>query len=591
MTKKEAPAATPAKEGTKPTQDGVRDAVESIVFAFLLALVFKTFEAEMFVIPTGSMAPTLYGRHKETVCTQCGNHIVVGASTELDRDTGRLQGRIEAAVCPNCGAVNEQIFDTIPFNGDRICVTKYPYEFGEPDRWDVFVFKYPEMPQTNYIKRLVGLPGETLRIRNGNVYTWDGERETILRKSPDKQKVIQIPVHDNAHVPRKLIAAGWPERWAAVKKSEDVLAIGGWADAVGTWKFDSDKRQFSLESTSPDPQWIRYRHYAPSVEDWGKIESGLSSKPRPRLVGDFCGYNAFSGERLSNGSAYAPNAVDRGPFWDPDLTVSFEANISEVQEGSQLILELCEGVFWYRCHIDVSTGVATLYEINSQLSETEVRELAKAETGMQGGGSYTVEYANVDDRLCLWINGRLAEFGAGAEREVSGATSNPFPTDTDLTPVGIAAAGMSAEIGELKLFRDIYYRGTDYLRYSNTRLQQSLESVLHDPAAWGEIYARSGEDDRTEIQIPENHYVALGDNSPESADSRLWSPDRKTVPREFLVGKAFFIYWPHAVPFLNNGNGYSMYPFLHADRAGNTTNYPTHSFPFYPQFWRMKRIR
>ena len=45
------------------------------------------------------------------------------------------------------------------FNGDRILVDKLVYDFAEPRRWDVVVFKYPEDGKTNYIKRLVGLPG------------------------------------------------------------------------------------------------------------------------------------------------------------------------------------------------------------------------------------------------------------------------------------------------------------------------------------------------------------------------------------------------------------------------------------------------
>ena len=59
----------------------VRETVESIVIAFILAFLFRTFEAEAFVIPTGSMAPTLYGRHKEATCQTCGFKIVVGGDT------------------------------------------------------------------------------------------------------------------------------------------------------------------------------------------------------------------------------------------------------------------------------------------------------------------------------------------------------------------------------------------------------------------------------------------------------------------------------------------------------------------------------
>ncbi len=160
-------AASPAPP--EPKRESLRDTVESIIFALILAFLFRTFEAEAFVIPTGSMAPTLYGRHKETTCTKCGSHIVVGASDEYNAELGALHkdNRILAAICPNCRYENTQLRDALAFNGDRILVNKFPYEIGEPNRWDVFVFKYPQEPDVNYIKRLVGLPGETIRIRQG----------------------------------------------------------------------------------------------------------------------------------------------------------------------------------------------------------------------------------------------------------------------------------------------------------------------------------------------------------------------------------------------------------------------------------------
>ena len=76
-------AAVKSAEAAKPAKkDGTRETIESIVVAFILAFLFRTFEAEAFVIPTGSMAPTLFGRHKECHCSQCGWDFQIGASDD-----------------------------------------------------------------------------------------------------------------------------------------------------------------------------------------------------------------------------------------------------------------------------------------------------------------------------------------------------------------------------------------------------------------------------------------------------------------------------------------------------------------------------
>src|SRR3954469_8773034 len=96
---------------------GVRETIEAIAIAFALAFLFKTFEAEAFVIPTGSMAPTLMGRHKDVTCPQCKFVYSVNASGEEGGGPAPLgiggfrfranaqarQGsRVVAGTCVNC---------------------------------------------------------------------------------------------------------------------------------------------------------------------------------------------------------------------------------------------------------------------------------------------------------------------------------------------------------------------------------------------------------------------------------------------------------------------------------------------------------
>lgn len=602
---KKEPEETNESNANPKRKESTRDTIESILFAFILAFLFRTFEAEAFVIPTGSMAPTLYGRHKETNCTQCDYKITVGASDEVIRGTSVLGdgARVKTAICPNCGFENPQIFDELAFNGDRILVNKYPYEFGDPDRFDVFVFKYPQDAKTNYIKRLVGLPGELIRIRGGNVYKVSEDKgEEILRKAPGKQKVLQIPVYDDRYPPKKLISAGWPERWAGMQAGE-IGQLGHWSDSDKGWSADTESRSYSIAADQSELNWLRYRHYFPSPRNWFAAANGHELKPEASLIADFCAYNAYTGEDVM-GNITTAQSVDLGKYWVRDLTISFDLEISEVGPGGKIVLEICEGTSWYRCEINPATGDAMLSEINTQL-DGRTKELAKAKTAITGTGRYEISFANVDDRLCLWVNNSLVDFGEGAELQIAGATANTFPEQSDLTPIGIATAGVSATVNNLLLERDIYYRA-DFSPYTpnysgNERFEGRLEEALTDPDEWADIYLESADEfDVLDIQVGPDHYLALGDNSPRSLDGRLWkntssipSEHPQSVPREYLVGKAFFVYWPHGVPFMNDGKGFALRKNRSRDHGGKIEvldDYPQYVAPFYPQFWRMQRI-
>ena len=201
-----------------PSAAAVREIVESVVIAFVLAFLFRTFEAEAFVIPTGSMAPTLMGRHKDLTCPKCGYPFQVSASDEVT-STGSYRGPafdVVSCTCPMCRSPVDAGPDKHPsYKGDRILVNKFAYQFSEPRRWDVAVFKYPGSAATNYIKRIVGLPGETIRIYHGDIYVRQpGQSDfQIARKPPDKVLAMLQPVYDNDYVAAELMAQGWPPRW------------------------------------------------------------------------------------------------------------------------------------------------------------------------------------------------------------------------------------------------------------------------------------------------------------------------------------------------------------------------------------------
>lgn len=68
-------------------------------------------------------------------------------------------------------------------NGDYLIVDEISYRFNDPQRGEVVVFKYPNDPSQRYIKRIIGLPGETIEIENGKVVVYNQERRKILEES------------------------------------------------------------------------------------------------------------------------------------------------------------------------------------------------------------------------------------------------------------------------------------------------------------------------------------------------------------------------------------------------------------------------
>lgn len=71
--------------------------------------------------------------------------------------------------------------------GDRVFGNRLAYRFGEPERGDIVIFKYPDNEEELYIKRVIGLPGDKVEIRDGLVYLNDSAKpleEPYLKETP-----------------------------------------------------------------------------------------------------------------------------------------------------------------------------------------------------------------------------------------------------------------------------------------------------------------------------------------------------------------------------------------------------------------------
>lgn len=587
------------------SHDGWRDTIESIVIAFVFAFLFRTFIAEAFIIPTGSMAETLYGRHKDVRCPQCNTRFRVGASEEVDRDNGyfRPEGRVKYGFCPNC-RFQMDIEDELPFAGDRILVNKFPYEFGTPKRWDVVVFKFPEDPKTSYIKRMIGLPGETISILGGDLFCQAGElsKSEILRKPADIQRDTQILVYDNDRPAKTLLEQGFPERWGSVQASNPETP-----DPEG-WTADSDNRSFAIDATQKPgvERWLRYRHYLPQPLDWQNAFDGkrIETAPHLMLVGDHYSYNSGYSENspITNPES---DSVGEKAHWVGDLTINCDLEVLASQ--GQFTLELVEGRRKYHCDFDLASGRATLSYQDEAFRpgpEGTAEDIAvgEAQTSVGKPGKYRLAFANVDDRLLLSVNGTWVKF-QHQDQPVDGSYDYPqqvsdrLPTSQDLSPIGIGVKDANVRVSHLLLQRDTFYTNRRDPSPANAR------QLLQNPDDYNQFVRQitdttdSDRYERDRFLLNSDEFLVLGDNSPRSADSRAWTQrpyHPYAVNRSLLIGKAFSIYWPHGVPF-PNGRGFTpatkSAPFWHIEQKRDEngmlydqpTDYAANAVPFLPQ--------
>lgn len=457
----------------------VANTFEWLITAFILAFLFRAFVMEAFRIPTGSMASTLKGAHFRLRCRQCGYRYDYGLGNfRLPRDTlprGPLPPM--PSRCPSCGFYNETGRSMPAANGDRILVLKCIYQFFEAKQWDVVVFKNPLNPSENYIKRLVGRPGETVEIMDGDIYI-DGQ---ISRKPPKVQDELWMPVFDNDYQPVQ------PKRglFNGHEWEQPFRNVGG-----SHWQVDqSSPVKFELDSPA------------------GQINTMIYDTS---IGNDFRAVYAYDDVRDYQ---YLP--------YCSDLMARFYVYLSEGQ--GRIGIEMSKYQTSYRAWVD-SSGEMVIAKVSD---DGQVVELARgrADFGSQERGSL-VRFANVDHELVFEFGEEKLSFDLGRGPEDAGERT------VDVEPqVKIFGSGMLT-LSHVAIFRDIHYTAK---KYANS--YEAGRAIEGNP-----------------LKLEADEFFVLGDNSPNSEDGRWWSLRGKgnngisyrkgIVPRDYLVGKALFVYWP-----------------------------------------------
>lgn len=424
-----------------------RKLLESVLLFLCVLLILRATVIEPYSVPTGSMAPVLAGIHKARDCPRCGYPVLVGHRSET-RDGQR---GYSTAVCPNCGCNRLGLDGVAECAGDHLLVDKTCFEFRPPHRWEPAVFRNANDQGKAYIKRVVGLPGESVHIRGGDLYI----DRFLCRKSLAECRAVRIPVFDLTYQPQTV---GWKNRWLAMPASTAAAVTGAELRVDGT-EFD---RQY---------QWLVYRHY------------NLDAR-REEPVSDAYGYNGgdFKTEPVHDFMIECDVEVLRGEGWvGLSLTDGVDTMLAELRVGPTRV-----------------NGYGTVLGN----ADGYIRTAPKVHLGP--GKTYHVEFAFMDRRATLAIDGTLpfapVDLPEAQERfEVK-------------RPAKVGALGVAAVVRNFRLFRDIHYT------------QAGHNGI-------GKPYRLQG-----------GEYFVLGDNSPNSDDSRFW-PEPAVSERHFL-GKPFLIHLP-----------------------------------------------
>jgi signal peptidase I len=468
------------KQGDAARHDILTEVVnilEELASALVMALLIIGFVVQPFIIPTGSMAETLKGAHYRFCCPQCGY------SYDLDFNEGgsrvpRQKIFPPTSRCPSCGYYYDPEQPVHVAKGDKILALKFLYQFIDPERWDVVVFKNPTNPTENYIKRLIGKPGEKVEIIDGDIYIND----RIMRKPPKVQDEMWMVVYDSDYVPvhpnvRLFNGHKWQQPFKNYGQSN--------------WRSDENNdNRFVLDSVSGREHLLVY----------------------DTTVG-----NDFR-------TSYAYNGVERYGLMPvcSDLMVRFYAAFRSDSVGRLVGAGLRKYQRYYKARVD-DQGRMTIARADGDRERILAEKVIDLPVVNE---PVLVKFANVDHMLEFQFAGQELLYDLGT----ASGDAGPYLAEAE-PEVEIIGSG-ELEVSHIAIYRDTYYL-----------------------SKWPGHGSKNGHATQgNPFRLGEDEFFVLGDNSPASSDGRWWDKPGignnneryrpGVVPRDYLVGKAFVVFWP-----------------------------------------------
>ena len=554
-----------------------RSAIDLAICFVMAVILLRTFVLEGYLISTGSMAPGLLGFHRRIQCPSCQFDFAFGVSFDDSVESGpgvihEPEGARRYATCPNCGQINIDVSGVPNSHGDQLLVQKHVYDLRIPRRWEPVVFHNPASPGEAYVKRVVGLPGDRIRIINGDVYINDA----IARKDFSQQQWMRIPVCDMRYLADN---SDWQFPW----------------ELDDSWKADAGTMKLSAEPSvgTPEPQddvhWIRFRNWRwfgghhvaetplsaeQGLVDWNNLVARYDSLPMTwtsrvhydqdrevlqcegvmpddlqqdmlkqttneefrqavyRLaalshlapVTDRYGYNAM----VSSPEYIVGDLMLRASLtWDktPD---AIRVQIPVESETFELLL------------VPQTRTVRLVHADQHQIVREVVLDSDKTASG-QLSQPLILEVSNIDRQVIVAINGTpcfpavpvdpktIPEVALEASvSTIIGQKIDPTKAAEIMIRLeqqkrwALGIQGDGVRISELEMYRDVFY--------TPGRRKNAIDS---------------------EFTIPAASYFVQGDNSPVSSDSRSWL--NPCVPHRLLIGKPFLVHLPSRPAVLQLG--------------------------------------